>query len=358
MNVVRLCILLGLVACASPKVAAPASCVGCHGSETSIAPPTALGGLTGTGRRGVGAHQVHLTGQRLGNPVPCEACHVVPAAIDSPGHIDDPWPADLTWGGLANARGAETTWNTETLSCSGSYCHGATLAGGRHTEPVWTEVNGTQVGCGSCHGFPPPAPHPEGGACGDCHSATVTGATITTPENHLDGVVQIDGVGPAGCDGCHGADGDPAPPPDLAGNTATTARGVGAHQAHLQGGAIGSALACAACHPVPAAVNDGPHLDGVVDVVFGPLASADGVAAAWDPATATCTVYCHGASLQGAPPVWTQVDGSQIACGSCHGSPPPPPHPGNSVCSGCHGTAGPGPVIADPVAHIDGSVDF
>lgn len=350
--------LLALVACASPPVAPQASCTSCHGSELSIAPPKALGGLEGTALRGVGAHQAHVTGQRLGNPVACESCHVVPAAVDAPGHIDDPWPADLTWGGLANQGGAETSWDGEALTCSGSYCHGGTMEGGQVTSPRWTDVNGTQVTCDGCHGFPPPPPHPAGGTCGDCHSETVTGTTITTPANHVDGTVQLDGVGPASCaQGCHGTEDDPAPPPDLAGGTDPTSVGVGAHQAHLQGGSIGSAVACATCHPVPTGVNDAPHLDGTIDLVFGGIAG-QGVTPSWDAGAATCTVYCHGATLQGAPPVWTLVDGSQIACGSCHGSPPPPPHPANGNCAGCHGTAGPGPVIDDPAAHIDGSVDF
>ena len=49
-------------------------------------------------------------------------------------------------------------WNPATGTCASTYCHGSTQLGGAHKVPVWTQVDGTQKTCGSCHGDPPPAP--------------------------------------------------------------------------------------------------------------------------------------------------------------------------------------------------------
>jgi predicted CxxxxCH...CXXCH cytochrome family protein len=78
-----------------------------------------------------------------------------------------------------------------------------------------------------------------------------------------------------------------------------------------------------------------------------------------------CTNHCHGTAATGGSvpqPLWNKVDGSQAACGACHGLPPPAPHPvvtgGLAACSGCH----PGTVKADGTIdiagglHVDGTV--
>lgn len=393
--------------CASPPVAPAVSCVGCHGSGASSAPPNALGGLEATSFRGVGAHTLHLQGgSRLSKPLACEECHLVPATVGAAGHIDDAWPAEVVWGPLASANGAEGVWNGTDLTCSGSYCHGGAFPRAEpRPAPVWnvistggqerctychdhapptpphtnlppspdcaachpssgaivdpaTHLNGEKDGCDGCHAYPPASPGHAGLVdpdCADCHPPNA--ADGFPPDTHRNGVVDFGG-GPLACDTCHGANGDPAPPPDLGGDTDTTSPGVGAHSAHLQGGSLGGPIACATCHPVPATVNEGTHQDGTVDVVFGGIAGNGGVTPTWDAGTATCTVYCHGASLQGTPPVWTTVDGTQATCGTCHTLPPPAPHPGSANCAGCHPTAGAGPVIVDPLGHIDGAVDF
>ena len=51
-----------------------------------------------------------------------------------------------------------------------------------------------------------------------------------------------------------------APPRDVSGDTLTTSRGVGAHQAHLQA-TLGKPLQCQECHTVPAKVYVAGHLD-------------------------------------------------------------------------------------------------
>ncbi|MEZ4316755.1 MAG: CxxxxCH/CxxCH domain-containing protein [Myxococcota bacterium] len=350
--------LVLLVGCATQVDDPQPTCMSCHGSElTGAWPPSALGGITDPTARGVGAHSKHQFAE-LSNPVACTECHVVPSTVDAEGHIDDPWPADLKWGDLGKTNGAEISWDGTALTCSGTYCHGATFdAPGPHSEPVWIDTSGTQTRCDSCHMYPPPAPHPDDTDCGDCHAPTATGGSLANPATHIDGILQLTGVTPGSCSaGCHGDADQTNPPADLDGNTDTTSPGVGAHEAHL-GATLGVPVACSTCHPVPAAVNDGSHLDGTLDLTLGGLAANGGVTPEWDPVALTCTVYCHGASLPGgtvAGPVWNQVDGSQTTCSSCHGNPPPPPHPANPNCGGCHGSGG----ASDPASHIDGSLDF
>jgi predicted CxxxxCH...CXXCH cytochrome family protein len=72
-------------------------------------------------------------------------------------------------------------------------------------------------------------------------------------------------------------------------------------------------------------------------VVFGGIAAAG--APAWNRASPTCAVYCHGATLNAGgtstAPSWT---GTAVTCGDCHGVPPPAPHPSSAMtnCVTCH----------------------
>src|SRR5512143_3518187 len=121
---------------------------------------------------GVGAHRMHLGTSTMHKRIECAVCHKVPNEIGDPGHLDTPLPAELTFGGIAEG----SVWNHDTATCSNTYCHGATLtnnlggqssaAGGATTVPVWTLVDGSQSQRTSCHGFPPPAPHPQASDCG------------------------------------------------------------------------------------------------------------------------------------------------------------------------------------------------
>ena len=64
--------------------------------------------------------------------------------------------------------------------------------------PLWTRVDGSQASCGSCHGNPPPAPHPSDLRCELCHLPTAgSNQTIADASTHLDGIIQVT----AGCDG-------------------------------------------------------------------------------------------------------------------------------------------------------------
>jgi predicted CxxxxCH...CXXCH cytochrome family protein len=340
-------------------------CNSCHGGVNNAPPKDTLGN-TVTTARGVGAHQSHLSpANPFFKPVVCSDCHQVPATVNSVGHIDHPLPAYVIFSGRA---GTSPTWNGS--QCSNVYCHGATLtdgssgAGGTSTSPVWQKVDGSQAQCTSCHGFPPPAPHPADSDCGKCHLDVKPGANTTFLDStkHIDGNLDVNTDQP--CNSCHGGTNN-APPKDTTGGTATTLRGVGAHQAHLTTGSTWHLdVTCSECHTVPATVNSVGHIDHPLPayVIFSGL----GAGGTWN--GANCSSYCHGSTLMtsaGTPaggtatsPTWTKVDGTQKACTSCHGAPPPAPHPQDTACQNCHADAGPNLTIKTPAQHIDGTVQI
>ncbi len=356
------------------------TCTRCHGEPgRNAAPPRSVRGETATSDVGVGAHQAHLNAGPFRQAISCSECHVVPSRVEDPGHIENA-SAPVTFGPLARTGGLQPSWDRISASCNSVYCHGATLPGGSlpNQQPKWTRVDGSQAACGTCHGLPPPrsSGHPTvtGGvsACSRCHPDTVKadGTIDIAGGKHIDGLVEVGGTA---CTSCHGdasratAAIAPAPPQDTTGNTSTTALGVGAHQAHLNAGPLRAAVACNECHVVP---SDTSHStgSGPPPVTFGALATSGGATPSWDRNAATCATYCHGSTLPGGSntaPQWTKVDGTQAACGSCHGIPPPASsgHPavsGNTtVCAGCH----PGTVKADGTIdvaggmHINGTVD-
>jgi len=346
------------------------ACAGCHGNDNSAAPPLDLKGRSADTSRGVGAHAAHLLNNTLGHDVACESCHQVPATVDAPGHTDSAWPAEVLFSGTAVADGAEPALEAghgpdATVTCSSTYCHGGTLAGGSMTSPAWNPPNPTATKCDACHGFPPPEPHPAYDQCDHCHAPVVSPeGTIADRSMHINGAVDV--LMFSECDACHGSDENPAPPVDLKGRNITTAPGVGAHQSHLKAAHdLASPVACSQCHKVPASVGAPGHLDDGTeraDLTFGALATGDGdVTPAYDPETTTCSnTYCHGATLPGGAitaPVWTQVDDSQAACGSCHGVPPAAPHPQSHECGQCHPATAVGMTIAHPEKHINGTLD-
>ncbi len=183
------------------------TCSACHGSAESAAPPRDLSGNTTPSALGVGAHRAHLIGTHdLSAPIACSACHQVPAVVHSPGHIDHPLPATVTFSGLALADGAKPTWDRNTASCSTSYCHGGGTRLADDTAfklrmPVWT-LGTSQAFCGSCHGLPPGdfvhagITFPD---CARCHATTVApngGILVSGPagartSTHINGVVDV-----------------------------------------------------------------------------------------------------------------------------------------------------------------------
>jgi predicted CxxxxCH...CXXCH cytochrome family protein len=323
-----------------------AGCSSCHGSDANPAPPVATNGDAETTSIRVGAHQAHVTGGTIRTGLGCDTCHVLPSAL-----VHSNGTVDLAWSALAG----DVTWDRGAETCS-TYCHGATLgAGGTNTLPVWTEVGTGQAACGTCHGSPPPAPHPANPLCNGCHPETVDpdGDIYLLLGRHVDGTVQVAGLT---CRSCHGSSANPAPPVATTGESETTSIRVGAHQAHVTDGEIRAALGCDECHLLPTAVV---HSNDAVDLPWGPLAGS----VTWDRGAATCSTYCHGATLAAGGtntlPVWTEVGTGQTACGTCHGNPPPAPHPAATACAGCH----PDTVAADGTIrvalgrHVNGRLD-
>lgn len=156
-----------------------------------------------------GAHQAHITGRRrLRGPLACSDCHAAPATVAAPGHLDSLLPAEVFPPGssaLARADGAMPSWNRQTATCAGTYCHGngiyllADPVAGTLRSPNWT-AGESQVYCGSCHGVPPTTHDPALtlGDCARCHpSVDGSGAPIVIDQGgaitslHIDGVVHV-----------------------------------------------------------------------------------------------------------------------------------------------------------------------
>ncbi len=344
------------------------SCTTCHGGGTSPAPPRDASGNVATTARGVGAHRSHLGTSVWHKEVTCDACHTVPTAVSDVGHNDTALPAELTWGPLAVTDGALPSFDGATTTCSSVYCHGSTLlSGGSNTTPNWAVVGvagNAQAACGTCHGLPPASPHPASGNCSSCHPTIAADMTFPDPSRHIDGVVDVINLD---CTSCHGdvATSNPAPPRDTTGKTATSARGVGAHKAHLGPSVWRAPIACSACHIRPTAIGDTGHTDSALpaELTWGMPATADGATPGFD--GTTCSgVYCHGSTLitggSNTTPTWTSVGTGEADCGTCHGLPPAGvPHPQNTNCSSCHTTvAADNTTFLFPNRHVDGVVDL
>jgi len=370
MRTAILLVVLGLTGCLGqidagdgpaqppPNADPQAGCaLGCHGTDSSNAPPNSISGVADTTSIGVGAHQQHLTiAPSWHRQIECSDCHVVPATVDAPGHIDGDGKAEVTFSMIA---GPDSTWSGTTCTTK---CHGSTALGGSATAPIWTQVDGTQSTCGSCHSTPPPAPHPADTNCASCHPTMEEGSlTFRDPTSHINGIVDVSSGVTGSCTSCHGSPTSSAPPTDLSGATAATAQGVGAHAAHLATSTWHKAVVCSNCHVVPVDTNSPGHLDGdnISEVTFDTLNPA-GV---YTRATATCSAnYCHsnGRGNTGTK-VWN-VPGT-IPCGGCHaldGTGMSGDHRKHIIgermkCSQCHGdVVDANQVIKNADLHING----
>jgi predicted CxxxxCH...CXXCH cytochrome family protein len=175
-------------------------CTGCHGQGDDPAPPRDLSGNTVPMALGVGAHQSHLTASlQLRGPIPCSDCHVVPATILSPGHIDSPSPAEVFppgLGGTAFANGSMPVWDRASATCAGTWCH-------LDYTPTWTAVGRGEAGCTTCHGIPPQTgghtPTMTVFDCSGCHTTTVddfgnilrSGPPGAETSEHIDGTLDF-----------------------------------------------------------------------------------------------------------------------------------------------------------------------
>ena len=355
---ILLATLLAIVqpSCLEPRTSersTEARCATCHGDPSRAgdflaraAPPADLLGATRSSYPGVGAHSIHLTASETHAPIACSECHVVPDVTEAPGHADDDRPAEIVFGELARSGDRQPHYDALARRCSDSYCH-------REANAVWTEPRDSKQACGSCHGLPPPAPHPEAERCSACHGAVIDAEQrIVEPALHVDGRVQVEA---GSCTACHGSGTDPAPPVDTLGGTSASALGVGAHRVHLSGGAFSRKLACAECHSVPAHADDPGHADALpAEVTLNGVAAAGGRTPRWERTRGVCAdTACHAA----VSPPWTQA--GSLGCASCHGTPPPAPHPQIADCSRCHAAvvAKDDASIVDRELHVNGRVE-
>jgi predicted CxxxxCH...CXXCH cytochrome family protein len=226
-------------------------------------------------------------------------------------------------------------------SCSG--CHGdASRSGLAAAAPADAahdaHVGDAGVACGACHVVPASAAHANGTVeVTFAAPATANGADPVYAGGTCSGVYCHGGTGSTAswgggalaCDGCHGQ-----PPADSP------------HAAHV----ARAGVACGTCHVLPAS---GAHANGTAEVTFSGIARANGAQPAFE--SGTCSgVYCHGGA--GSTVSWT---GGALACGSCHGAPPAPPHTSSTACASCHSnTLNPdGTIDASKRLHANGTKD-
>jgi predicted CxxxxCH...CXXCH cytochrome family protein len=191
------------------------------------------------------------------------------------------------------------------------------------------------------------------GECKSCHGSDYKGGVTATS------CFSCHQKGPESCSTCHGSSTSIAPPIDLSGNTETTARGVGAHQKHMEAAALSTGYRCTTCHQIPESFSDPVHINTDVEgtpVVFGDSLSSTPSGEfgerhtpnpQYNHTAASCSdVYCHG-SFEGGNQnnivIWNASN--QAQCGSCHGDPatgdplPREEHVRGALvqnCQGCH----------------------
>lgn len=334
------------------------NCTSCHGGtdNTTGAPPVDLEGHTGKTFTGVGVHTAHVSSPRWVDAFDCNECHIKPIEVTDPGHIDNNRPAEIVWGQLSKTDNLNPDWDGAT--CSDVYCHGASLADGKNSNPSWTST--ADISCDDCHGLPPKTgaheEHIEEYSidCNICHDGYLKNTTVDI-QTHLDGYKDVklnSAVGGSYSNGvcsnvlCHGSGTSPnwnnptslncvschggtdnstgAPPVDLKGNSSRAQKGVGAHTAHLSNSNLAKAYDCNQCHIKPVNISDAGHIDLTppVEITWGGISKNDNLTPSWNGTTCS-DVYCHGASLsdgQQITPTWTSTQA--LACNSCHGSLP------------------------------------
>jgi predicted CxxxxCH...CXXCH cytochrome family protein len=203
-------------------------CEKCHGSTaTNPFYSTAIPKSTSNTDPKVGAHTAHITAsERLHPGLLCIDCHGV-VNLNDPTHMNG--ATNFNWSVLARTGNLSPSYDPATGKCSNVYCHGGHMPGGdtkgSNRTPTWNDptylpVTLSAVGCGTCHGFPPPtsAGHPNitlpagfpatplGTTC-NCHaninqqtSGPTTYANVfNDPALHINGI--LDG---GACTSCHG----------------------------------------------------------------------------------------------------------------------------------------------------------
>ena len=218
----------------------------------------------------------------------CDVCHLMPANVGDPTHVDPP-PAEVVFSGLSVSGGARPVWNAFTGRCEATYCHGGLSAGGTFSAPSFADGPAATATCGSCHGNPPEtgahARHVFNGVlCTECHIVPLAVSDF----GHVDGApaevffsgrAQYLGLAPFYANGqctntyCHGttlgSGRDPSPSwvPLGAGTTSCdTCHGNPPLSSHFEDNTD-----CASCHPYTVnpdgTINQqtGFHINGFID---------------------------------------------------------------------------------------------
>lgn len=209
--------------------------------------------------------------------------------------------------------------------------------------------------------------------CKTCHNNDYSGGLVSSSCN----TCHSGSNGPESCNTCHGNFEDEskiAPPRDLSGNTLTSAKGVGAHTSHLYENILSNEISCYECHPSSENTDNyvAAHIDGLpAEMAFGAFSSSGLSEPSYNSDLSCANTYCHGnfefGNIKGNnfSPVWNIVDGTQAACGTCHGKlngdgnliPTPEGHFGEyteDACIGCHPTAYNEDGSLNKSAHING----
>jgi predicted CxxxxCH...CXXCH cytochrome family protein len=166
-------------------------CNSCHGWDTDVSPSQNLKGECGIEKSGNGAHKAMRFASIPANSVNCTNCHKVPLTTWEKGHIDGDNKSEIVFSNLATMNGAKPVWNDTTKTCSGVYCHGATLTGGTLKEPNFYDASHKAGQCGACHRLTDPSGN-TGVDCHSCHPTTVAeDGTLIPRGTHLNGVIDM-----------------------------------------------------------------------------------------------------------------------------------------------------------------------
>jgi len=218
-----------------------------------------------------------------------------------------------------------------------------------------------KLGSDNFHSFKIQAQNWSMTTCQKCHAVDYSGGltNVTCLDCHTSE------AGPEACNTCHGVFADEtriAPPTDLNNNFETSAKGVGAHTTHIYENSLSLSISCNECHPSneSGSINYiSSHIDGLpAEIQFGDIATLESDSTEYSFSNLSCSnTYCHGnfeyGNVKGNKfmPIWNLVDGTQAACGTCHGeldiegnlvTPLPEGHFGNATineCINCHPTA-------------------
>jgi predicted CxxxxCH...CXXCH cytochrome family protein len=301
-------------------------CGTCHGSPGRLHPPRDPCFHPEAAKdRAHGAHVGPSASRADG--LACSTCHPQPASGElagtHPTHVNG--HVEIWFDYAAAGNGAR--FDPRTRTCTGT-CHSR---GGARPAPTWEDA---PMRCFDCHGSPPPDHYR--GACATCHrEANDVGTALSSPKLHVDGKVDL-GDGTGRCGACHGSGDSPWPE-------------TGSHAAHRAPRA-GKPVPCFTCHEEPRIGDQHPTSRGSAAVRFAGLAASGGRRATYDAERRTCSeTYCHAGRAASVPvPRWG--DGAtSAACGACHGTPPPPPHPSGTACASCH-------PASSGATHVDGIV--